>query len=92
MKKRHYTFPETMNMDGALQRLALYEVTKGQMVIPTEFEEMLWLHRDIAVKFNEFKKRIQIGDCDFEFIRDHVLGTYGPFSKSFDQRRRGQKI
>jgi len=76
MKK--YSFDEIHKLDKALYELASYEVTKGMMPIPHNFEEAVELQNKSADKFNEFKKLIQKGECTFSFIKQRVLAANGP--------------
>ncbi len=74
-----HSFEEIIRLDQSLQRLALYEVTKGMMIIPKSPEEQFRLETKVAKTFNYFKKMIQKGECTYDFIKWHVLDKNGPF-------------
>jgi len=73
------TFEEVIRMDENLRYLATYEVTGGKMIVPLHPEDMFDITKDIAEKFNYFKKLIQDGECTYEFIKTTVLSKNGPY-------------
>jgi hypothetical protein len=77
-----HSFEEIIKLDQSLQRLALYEVTGGMMVVPKSLEEQFNLELKIAKTFNYFKTMIQKGECTYDFIKWHVLDKNGPFDQS----------
>lgn len=81
-----YSFEEVMGMDQALHHLAVYEVTKGMIVMPKSQEEFIELQAKIAHQFNYFKTLIQNRECTFQYIKRSVLQKNGPFpnAKPFD--------
>jgi hypothetical protein len=79
---RKPTFEEVIYLDNNLYQLAIYEVTKGQIVIPKSMPQLIKLQDKIADKFNYYKRQIQSGECTYEFIKWHILGTYGAYPQS----------
>ena len=87
MMKKEYnsmykpTFDDVMKLDQSLQYLASYEVTGGKMIVPTSAEAFAELNIKIAQKFNYFKKLIQTGECNLDFIKFQVLYKNGPYQQ-----------
>jgi hypothetical protein len=78
--KRH-TFSDIRDFDNELYQLALYEITEGKIIIPKSSLQLVKLQEKVAEKFNYYKKLIQDGECTLDFIKQDVLGTYGPFPR-----------
>jgi len=72
-------FNEIMRLDKALHQLAIYDVTKGMIVIPHSLDEAMSFQDKVANRFNYFKRLIQNGECTFNFIKWSVLQENGPF-------------
>jgi len=79
MKRR--TFEDVLRIDEALQQLAIYDITKGMMLVPTSQEEFHEFQLKVVDKFNYFKRLIQNGSVSFEQIKCNVLDRNGPFKK-----------
>lgn len=77
-----YSFDDIIRMDQDLHQLAMYEVTKGMIVIPKSQDEFIDLQTKIANTFNYFKGLIQKKECTFEYIQKTVLEKNGPIPKS----------
>lgn len=79
MYPEHNRFDHVSNLDYQLYQLAMYEVTKGRMMVLESTEDSLKLKKRTAAKFNYFKRLIQNGDCTYKYIEDTVLDKNGPF-------------
>ena len=78
---RRHTFDEVSRLDNELYQLALYEVTKGEIILPKEMKQLMELQGKVAEKFNYYKQLIRTGECNVHFITQQVLAKYGPFSQ-----------
>lgn len=74
-----YKFENVAQLDYILYQLAMYEVTKGNMIVLDSIEDSFDLRKKTADKFNYFKKLIQNGTCSFDHIEETVLLRNGPF-------------
>lgn len=83
MKK--YTFEDVSYLDDQLYQLALYEATKGKLIIPRSPEQMLRLQEKVATKFNYYKDIIRSGEADMDFIAYQVLKKYGPYAQDTEE-------
>ena len=82
MKK--YTFDDVSRGDEKLYQLALYEVTKGKIVVPKCPKQLFSLQEKVAGKFNYYKDIIQGGEGDLDFIAYQVFSKYGPYAREKD--------
>jgi len=82
-----YSFEDVKKLDNALYHLASYVTTKGLILVPKSEEDMLDMEDRIARKFNELKRKIQLGECTFEFLKEDILSRYGPFTASEHNQR-----
>lgn len=79
MKRR--TFEDVIQIDDALRKLSIYEVSKGMLLLPTSMEEAFEFQQKVINKFNYFKRLIQNGSVSFEQIKCYILDQNGPFKK-----------
>jgi hypothetical protein len=66
------TLAEARRRDKIIHDLAFYETTQGMMLTEMSAEGVINLHRQIAKKFNEFKKLVQSGEYSIEELENDV--------------------
>jgi len=81
MKRRH-SIEETFELDKTIQKLALYEICEGKMVVPTDRQGLIDFELECADKFNYFKDLIQKGECDLEYLENTVLSKNGAYNQN----------
>jgi hypothetical protein len=72
-------FNRAFDMDAKLYQLAAYNTTGGLLPEFTSPEEMLEYQNEVIRTFNHFKRKIQLGSYDYDFIKKQVLFKHGPF-------------
>jgi hypothetical protein len=72
-------YNRAFDIDSKLYQLAAYKTTGGLLPDMTTPEEILEYQNKVTATFNHFKRRIQIGSYDFDFIKKQVLNENGPF-------------
>jgi hypothetical protein len=72
-------FNRAFDMDSKLYQLAAYKTTGGLLPEFTSPEEMLEYQNEVIRTFNHFKRKIQLGSYDYEFVKRQVLSEHGPF-------------
>lgn len=76
---KYESFDEARLMDSLLFEMAMYDVTNGLIPIIESKEDYQKLYVQVSRRFNQFKKWIQLGESNFEAIRDSVLSRNGPY-------------
>jgi len=72
-------YNKAFDIDSKLYQLAAYQTTGGLLPDMSSPEEMLEYQTNVIKTFNHYKRRIQLGSCDFNFIKKQVLSENGPF-------------
>ena len=68
---------DIIKFDSQLFMLANYEASEGLIPILETNDEVIEYRKKVSKIFNKYKKSIQSGECDFDFIFDHVMSMYG---------------
>lgn len=78
-------FEDAINIDQLIYQLAAYDVSNGLIFIPKDMDEVFELQKNIAKRFNNFKRLIQDGEMTYEELNKMVALRCGPFS--FPERK-----
>ena len=78
-----YTLNDVLAMDQYLMSMASYEVSKGLMVYPDNFDDFLDFQKKIKKQFVEFKKMIQNNECTIEELEQSVINLHGPIYNKY---------
>jgi len=68
---------DIMKFDNELFALANYEASEGLIPILKDENQLLEYRKKVYTIFNRYKKSIQSGECDYEFLFNTVMSKYG---------------
>lgn len=75
MKK--YRMSDIMSFDNELFMLANYEAAEGLIPVFETQEQIAQYRIKVAKIFNKYKRSIQDGECDLDFVMDTIMSKYG---------------
>jgi hypothetical protein len=72
---------EARRRDRILYDLAFYEITQGMMMTEMSTEGVIDLHRQVALRFNHFKKLVQSGEYTIKELEHDITSKHAAIAK-----------
>jgi len=74
-----HDFSEAMQIDQAIYQLAAYDTARGLILMPDSAEQAMDMQKDIAKRFNYFKRLIQNSEISFSELHRTIVEKNGPY-------------
>lgn len=79
------SYNEARKLDNILYELCIYDVSNGQMLSFEEPEEIMDLQKQIADRFNLYKRLIQLGEVTFEELISDITARNSAINYSYTE-------